>query len=49
MSKKTDTIDTYEDMNDVFDNEFIELEFINELTEWRENNEQQSSYRSEGY
>lgn len=47
--KKQDTLNDYEDMNDVFDNEFIEQEFINELTEWRENNEQQSSYRSESY
>lgn len=45
MTKKQDTIDTYEDMNDVFDMEFINDEFEETLTEWRQN-EQSSDYCS---
>lgn len=48
MAKKQDTLDDFDDVENVFDNEFIEQEFINELTEWREN-EQSSGYCSEGY
>lgn len=33
--KKQDTLNDYEDMNDVFDNEFIEQEFEDVLYEWR--------------
>ena len=45
MTKKQDTIDTYEDMENVFDQEFIEEQFQSELTEWRMN-EQSSDYCS---
>lgn len=39
MAKKQDTLTTdYDDIEDVFDHEFIEQEFINELNEWRETN-----------
>lgn len=47
MTKKQDTLDTYEDIENVFDQEFLEQEFEYQLSEWRDN--EQSSYRSEGY
>lgn len=46
MTKKQATLEDYEEFESVYDQDFIEQEFINELTEWRENNES-SSYRSE--
>lgn len=46
MAKKQNTLDDYEEFESVYDQDFIEQEFINELTEWRENNEQSSDYCS---
>jgi hypothetical protein len=45
MKHKQDTIETYEDIENVYDQDFIEYEFEDQLTEWREN-EQSSDYCS---
>lgn len=45
MKNKQDTMDTYEDIDDIFDQDFIEHEFEDQLTEWR-TNEQSSDYCS---
>jgi hypothetical protein len=36
--KNKDTLETYEDIDDVYDQDFIEHEFEETLTEWRESN-----------
>jgi hypothetical protein len=46
MKHKQDTIETYEDIENVFDQEFLEQEFEYQLSEWREDNEQSSDYCS---
>jgi len=38
MKHKQDTIETYEDIENVYDQDFIEYEFEDQLTEWRESN-----------
>ncbi len=47
MGKKQDKVMPYEleDLESIYDQEYIELEFKSELNEWREDNES-SDYRT---